>query len=231
MRFPDYAIGNECPVLIPRRGLKQSLVDLNAFSTSTTRRLDETYYAVLEKMSGLQNTVIALKELAETSRDIYGSFDKDSQGLENDIVTQLGAVGQFDEQQSTIESLQTRITTGREKIQSLSQRVDTVRERIEGWERGDKAWQETTRRRLRLVWTVMVAVTLALILLFLGVTYRAENTDFAPGVGEMAASLMGSTNGSGHAQPPHEHDDGTDRTLVWRTPVDDGERLRAFDEL
>lgn len=214
------------------RGLKQSLVDLNTFSTSTTRRLDETYYAVLEKMSGLQNTVTALKDLAETSRDIYGSFERDSQGLEHDIVTQLSAVGQFNEQQGTIESLQSRITSGRQKIQSLSQRVDTVRERIEGWERGDAEWQEMTRKRLKLIWTVMVVITVAMILLFLGVKFTGEDADLAPwSAPEMATSLMGSPNVSEFALPPGEEDGGTDRTLVWRTPLDNGERLRAFDEL
>ncbi|PHH83319.1 hypothetical protein CDD83_3008 [Cordyceps sp. RAO-2017] len=49
--------------------LKQSLVDLNAFSTTMTRQLDETYYAVLEKMSRLQSTVTAIQGLAESLRE------------------------------------------------------------------------------------------------------------------------------------------------------------------
>lgn len=210
------------------RGLKQSLVDLNAFSTATTRRLDETYYAVLEKMSGLQSTVVALKELAETSRDIYGGFETDSRSLENDIVTQLSAVGRFDEQQKTIESLQGRITDGRQRIQGLSTRVDTVRERIEGWERSDKAWRESTRRRLKLIWTVMVVVTVAVVALFLGVKYTAEDAGLAPAD---AAEMAGALNMSSFAPPPYEDDSKMNRTLVWRTPLDDRDRLRAFDEL
>lgn len=179
-------------------------------------------------MSGLQSTVSALKELAETSRDIYGTFETESQSLETEIVSQLSAVGQFDEQQRTIESLQSRITDGRHKVQALSQRVDAVRERVESWERSDKQWRESTRRRLKLVWTVMVAVTLAVVVPFLGVKYTAKDAalDVPDGV-----ELAPAPNMSTSTAPLQVDEDRMDRTLVWRTAVDDGERLRVFDEL
>lgn len=152
-------------------GLKTSLLDLNDFSIATTKRLDDTYFAVLEKLSMLQNTIVAMKGLAGMSADAVEDFETDSQGLVTEIETQLDAFGQFDEQQQRIEILKTRISQGRERVQKLSERVDIVRHRVESWERADKEWQERTRKRLKVVWIIMSVAALVLILLFIGAQY------------------------------------------------------------
>jgi hypothetical protein len=190
---------------------------------------------VLEKMSTLQNTVAALKDLAETSRDIHATFDKGARGLESDIVSQLGAIGRFDNQQRRIESLQGRIHGGRTKIKSLSERIDLVRDRMETWERADKEWQERTRKRLRVIWTVMSVVFLAVVCLFLGIRYSSgpewnhglKASDEA-GRALPPAELL---NASKPGQILEDDDTGSSRTLPWEKRGDDGERLRAFDEL
>lgn len=155
-------------------GLKQSLSDLHTFSTTAGRRLDETYYAVLEKMSSLQNTIAMLKDLAESSRDTHTTFEKNAGSLESDITRQLHAFGQFDDQQTKIESLRERIKGGRSKIQTLSDRVDTVRRRVESWERADREWQESTRRRLRVTWTVFFAVIVVVVAILVSVNLGSE---------------------------------------------------------
>jgi hypothetical protein len=146
--------------------LKKSLLDLHIFSNTATRRLDDTYYAVLEKLSVLQGTLLAMKEIAGMSQDISTTFTTDSRGLVTEIETQLDSFGQFDEQQGRIETLQSRIATGRDKIQRLSGRVDAVRERIEAWEKADKEWQEKTRKRLKVVWTVTLGIFTIMVVLF-----------------------------------------------------------------
>jgi hypothetical protein len=156
--------------------LKESIEDLGAFSNAATRRLDETYYAILEKTSALQNTIAALKDLAETSHEIYEDFEKDSQGLESEVLTQLSSLGQFNEQQDKIDSLQGRITTGRERIQALTKRVDVVRTRVEGWEKADRHWQEKTRKRLRIIWSVMSVIVTLLVALLIHI-YKRESRD------------------------------------------------------
>jgi hypothetical protein len=142
----------------------KALADLGVFSTSTARRLDETYYSVLEKLGSLQSTIVALKELATSSRDMNEAFNRESRELRTEVTNQLDSFGTFDDQQKRIESLQVRIHQGREKVQALSERVDTVRERIEGWEKADREWQERTRRRLKVIW-IVTSVILGLVLL------------------------------------------------------------------
>lgn len=160
-------------------GLKQALVELNAFSTLTTRRLDDTYYSVLEKLGALQGTVMAMKELAAMSQELNASFDDDAEELVKDVESQLDAFGNFDEQEKRIQMLQSRIHDGREKIQRLSERVDVVRERVEGWERADREWQERTRKRLRMIWLVMSFLICLLIALLVSAQYIPGGLDTA----------------------------------------------------
>lgn len=224
-----------CADVATYRALKSSLVELNEFSTNATRRLDEVYYAVLEKTSALQNTVVALTDLAEASRDIQVGFEKVSRELETDILKQLRAVGRFDAQQRTIESLQSRIHKGRDKIDALTGRVDVVRERIETWERADKAWQERTRKRLKITWTVMSVIFLLIVTLFLTITFTPDSLAH-PGAVAMNTARNTTADGESTNRSKFTHqlakdDSGSDTKLVWKTAMDDGERLRVFDEL
>lgn len=213
-------------------GLKNSLLDLSTFSTTASRRLDDTYYAVLEKMSSLQHTVAALKDMAETSRNIHNDFDKDSKEIECDITLQIASMGQFEEQEASIESLQTRIQDGRAKIRSLSDRVEVVRQRVEGWERLDKVSQEKTRRRLKAITICMSVVTLAMILVYVfGVQYAPPSTAFMQTETRMAESIIESRKEAGHTEVPVERHEDADGTYLRKRPVDGGERLRVFDEL
>ncbi|KAI0898275.1 hypothetical protein F4806DRAFT_457771 [Annulohypoxylon nitens] len=174
-------------------GLRKSLVELSASSTTTTKRLDDTYYAVLEKLSTLQGAIVALKELAGMSQELDENFKTESQGLVNELEQQANSFGQFDDQQSRIEELQGRIYEGRGKVEALSKRVGVVRDRIESWERADKEWQEKTRRRLTIIWIITSIVIFSLILLFVGAQY-------APSEDTSGLAISPSGNGQGQAE-------------------------------
>jgi hypothetical protein len=217
--------------------LKQSLVELGTFSTSTARRLDETYYAVLEKMTALQSTVSALRELAEESQSIHGNFEKDAGEIENDITSQIEAMGQFKEHQENIESLTTRVQDGRARIRALSDRVDIVREQVELWERHDKESQDKTRLRLRAIMICITAVFLAVVVLFFGAHYVSLNSTGSDSsdTPRLAESIIESHKEAGHtALPRHRHERGESPYLKRKpahTPKHRGDELHAFDEL
>ncbi|KAK4238299.1 hypothetical protein C8A03DRAFT_33697 [Achaetomium macrosporum] len=160
-------------------GLQRSLVELESFAGSTTKRLDDTYHSLLEKISTLQSTVAALKELADLSRQVNNNFSAEAEELVTDIGSQLDSFGQFDDQQRRIESLQDRIHAGRKRIRSLSERVDAVSERIENWERADREWQEKTRKRLKTVWIVVTVAIFFMLSLFVGSQYVNEGLEEA----------------------------------------------------
>ena len=185
----------------------------------------------------MQNTISALKDLAEASRDIYAGFEKDSRNLEADINGQLSALGCFDDQQSTIESLQRRIQSGRTKVQSLSKRVDIVRDRVESWERADQEWQNRTRRRLKVIWSVMFVVTVTVIMLFLAASWGSVEGPTADSPGNFSEpttrTLHYNALNISRSVPVLDDDGhiGTEEPLLWKRPREADERLREFDEL
>ncbi|KAI0600183.1 hypothetical protein F4775DRAFT_590515 [Biscogniauxia sp. FL1348] len=158
-------------------GLQNSLADLSAFSNTTMRRLDDTYYSVLERLSMLQSTIVAIKDLASMSQEVNESFDEESKGLVSEIEAQLSSFDQFDDQQKRIQVLQDRIYAGRDKVQTLSKRVDVVRERIEGWERADREWQERTRKRLKVLWIIISAILFVMMLVFFGARFAPSSVN------------------------------------------------------
>lgn len=154
-------------------------MELSTYSTTTTQRLDDTYYAVLEKLSMLQSTLGALRELAGMSQELNESFKAESEGLVAELEQQTSSFDQLDDQQQRIQELQGRIHTGRDKVEALSKRVDVVRERIENWERADLDWQERTRRRLKVIWIITSIVVFSMVLLFFGAQYAPSSEDIS----------------------------------------------------
>ncbi|KAI1487454.1 hypothetical protein F5X96DRAFT_149054 [Biscogniauxia mediterranea] len=173
-------------------GLQNSLADLSAFSNTTMRRLDDTYYSVLERLSMLQSTIVAIKELASMSQEVSESFGEESKGLVSEIESQMGSFDQFDDQQKRIQVLQDRIYAGRDKAQTLSKRVDVVRERIEGWERADREWQERTRKRLKVLWIFISAILFVMMLVFFGARFAPSSADVS-----VVTELRGSSSQDG----------------------------------
>ena len=178
-------------------------MDLHHFSTTATRRLDDTYYSILKKLGLLQSTIASLKELADDSQQLQASFQAESDEIARDFGAQLDALGQFDEQQERIEALQGRIRAGRDRAQGLSERVRVVQGRIEGWENADEEWQERTRRRLKVIWVIMSTVLCALFCLFLLGKYAPGSVmDASPLVTDLA------TGGKNEGRTPALGEDG-----------------------
>lgn len=150
----------------------------------TTRRLDDTYYNVLEKLTTLQNTIVALKDLAQASTLTNDGFIAESQAVVTEAQAQLDSFGDFSEQQARVQALQERVQGGRERIAALSARVDVVRDRVEKWERADREWQERTRRRLKIMWGVLFGLGLLILVLSWGARL------YAPEIGEVVGELQ-----------------------------------------
>lgn len=188
-------------------------------------------------MTSLQSTVSALKELAEESQTIHRNFEKDASEIENDITSQIAAMGEFKEHQENIESLTTRVQDGRARIRALSDRVDVVREQVELWERHDKESQDKTRLRLRAIMICITVVFFAVVILFLGAQYVSLNNAGASrsGTPRVAESLIESHKEAGHTALPRQRHERKESPYLKRkqahTQKHRGEELRVFDEL
>ncbi|RDL38585.1 uncharacterized protein BP5553_02925 [Venustampulla echinocandica] len=218
------------------RELRNAILGLNTLSNNTTRRLDNTYYSVLEKLSVLQNTIVAMKELAGMNRRVNEDFKAEGKGMIGDIRVQLNAFEGFTMQDKRIVGLQDRVKKGRAKVEVLGKRVEVVRERVEGWEKAEVEWQEKTRKRLRVLWLIMLVCGVGFIAL---VVFQ-----YIPAGSQGQGGLKG--NASSLAERiPHFEEIGKEtfnmqeRTenalegLLNRTgaSLEDDPRLRLFDEL
>lgn len=174
--------------------------------------------------------VKALKDLAQASCDLQMGFDMAAQELETDVTNQLRNIGHFESQQSTIETLQNRIHLGRQTADKLAARVDVVRKQIEGWERADRAWQERTRKRLRITWAALVTVICIIGLLFMTFSYNSRGATQGDSAGSWRNTTPG-FHGPEQDLAANSNGEGPEATRAWEVPAADDELLRIFDEL
>lgn len=181
--------------------LRSSLAELNAFSNDATKTLDDSYYSVLERLGALQQTIVALRELASLSSGLAQSFKHDSADLVEEIDAQIQPFGELDEHQDRIASLRARIGVGRDKTKGLTERVDRVRKRVESWEAADQEWRARTRKRIKVVWAVLVTALITMVLLVTLGAYHdklisAETTAAAV---EKASALSSGISSAGYS--------------------------------
>ncbi|KAE9373123.1 hypothetical protein N431DRAFT_406448 [Stipitochalara longipes BDJ] len=218
--------------------LRNALLGLNTLSNNTTRRLDNTYYSVLEKLSTLQNTISSLKELANMTRKLNDDFIVESEEVVTDINTQLAQFSHFDDQQARIEALASRVQAGRQRIKTLGSRVDIVQDRVTCWELAEKEWKDKTRKRLRIMWTVIFVFLFIFVGLMVFQSYTPVKTQGAsPFKGMNTSGLLGKV-------PDMQGMENETWTLKRKTedkldelrkhsqgPLEEDPRLRIFDEL
>ncbi|CAG8953840.1 hypothetical protein HYFRA_00006732 [Hymenoscyphus fraxineus] len=210
--------------------LRNAILNLNTLSNNTTMRLDNTYYAVLEKLSVLQNTITSMKELATMTRNLNEEFKAESEEVVNEVRGQLEAFEGFESQEKKISGLQERVREGREKIEILGGRVEVIRLRVESWEKRDSEWKERTRRRLRLLWAIISVAAVMFLLRFLYSPSRAQkgvvmgtNTSNVPHLGELGdESLQAKNKTSSLLELLRNQEEGE---------LEEDPRLTIFDEL
>lgn len=174
------------------------------------------------------------------AKETNEAFHTDSRALVAEVEAQLDALGQFDEHQIRIEELQSRITTGRQKVQKLSERVDMVREQVESWEKADREWQEKTRKRLKIVWIITSVLIFTILALLVGTQYVPADVPALPGmVPDSAsgtkpagnASLLGTTADSSRISQNVGEELKAVLSRARAEDAPDAQVLRAFDEL
>jgi Sec-independent protein translocase protein TatA len=213
------------------RDLRKSLQDLRALSNTTTSRLDNTYYTVLETFSTLQSSITSLKELSLLASQLDNDFNNESESITKEIQEQLDGFEGFDAQQKNIETMQYRIQSGREKVKKLADRVEVVRKKEEAWAKVEGQWQKKTRKRIRLFWSLS-AICLVVLLGILIFQYTPGRTpeagpDVAAGISGLQRDLLNESL-TLKRQASSVIDE------IRKVPdaaSEDEPRLRAFDEL
>lgn len=114
-----------------RRELRSSLQSLSDQSLKTSRRLDDTYYSLLERLAQCRQTINGLQELANLTNELHQNFEADTKELVEDVGGQFDAFNDFEQQQEQVAALENRIKAGKEKADALNARLDEARRRVD----------------------------------------------------------------------------------------------------
>lgn len=149
--------------MLTSRYLRSALSSIGTVATDITRRLDYTYYNLLEKLTAVTSSIASFQELATHTADLYADFERETTGLDQEIRRQLGQLDEFQPQIRKIESLETRMKDGKQKAEALGSRLDKMRGEIDGWEKREVEWHARVGRRLRIFWAVVGSAVLVLV--------------------------------------------------------------------
>jgi hypothetical protein len=123
------------------RDLRNALKSLSDQSLKTSRRLDDTYYSILEKVSVLRQTIGSLQELSGLTKELRENFESDTKELIDDVQGQFDSFENFDSQQQQIVVLEERIRAGKEKADMLVGRLAKAKERVDARAQSESEWQ------------------------------------------------------------------------------------------
>jgi chromosome segregation ATPase len=130
------------------RALRTALKSLSDQSLKTSRRLDDTYYSILEKVSVLRQTIGSLQELSGLTKELHENFESDTTELVDDVQGQFDGFDNFDAQQQQILGLEDRIQVGKQKADSLTDRLAKAKERVDARAQAELEWETKNTRML-----------------------------------------------------------------------------------
>ncbi|KAJ5741131.1 hypothetical protein N7493_001003 [Penicillium malachiteum] len=143
--------------------LRSVLNSVGTQATEVTRRLDYTYYNLLEKITALNSTIASFQDLSDSASTLLHDFERETVGLDQGIRKQINDLRGFEPQIQKADALEKRMTLGRERVQDLGQRLNKIRGQIDDWEQRESEWQSRVNRRLRIFWATVVGVLLVLV--------------------------------------------------------------------
>lgn len=150
--------------------LQRRLAAVNKISVDITRRLDYTYYNLLEKVGNLVAIVQSFQSVSSQTKDLTNSFAKDASILERDVTLKVEAFQtSFDEREVRVKRLEERGARANTKAQDLGARLGKARQRVEAWEKNEVAERRRRSWFWKSTWTVLLVV---LVVIFLGLTWR-----------------------------------------------------------
>ncbi|KAF1837520.1 hypothetical protein BDW02DRAFT_566006 [Decorospora gaudefroyi] len=220
------------------RDLRAALQSLSDQSLKTSRRLDDTYYSILEKVSVLRQTIGTLQELSGLTKELHDNFEHDTTELVDDVTGQVEAFDGFKAQQKQVNDLEARIQAGKEKADSLASRLTRAQERVDARAKSEAQWHAKNTHRVRMFWgTVGFIAALVFALVLFHPSQPADAVEEAKPTRDTAVkeaisnaaipdiareAILGTW--SSVATPIAETSDA-------KPLLEDDERLRGFDEL
>ncbi|WPH00107.1 Hypothetical protein R9X50_00293000 [Acrodontium crateriforme] len=143
--------------------LRQRLKQVEDIGMDSTRQLDDTYYAILEKASMLRSIVAGLQQLAEESRRMHTSFKEETAQLEQTTRQDLESFNNFTQQEQAIDDLVARLKASKAETEKLNQRLEKTRLRIEAYEKRESAKESKRRKQWHATWGTLLGIVVVLL--------------------------------------------------------------------
>lgn len=143
---------------------------LNALSRdahTATRKLDDTYYALLQKVGLLKATISSFQDLHSCLDDTTKDFATRSDSLVKDVTGQIDAFQNMSQQDESIDQLVKRLHKAKERAESFESRLESCRLRLERWEKKEQEKNKRNNRTWALALTsltVFIILVLAIVL-------------------------------------------------------------------
>jgi len=147
--------------------LREALKDVEEVGMQSTRQLDDTYYAILEKASLLRSTVASLQHLAEENRKVHKQFEEDTQTLERETRETVDGFQDFDQQEKAINGLVEKLKNSKAETEKLNARLENARQRVAAFEQRENEVRSTRRKQWNATWGTLVGVLVLVVVVIL----------------------------------------------------------------
>jgi hypothetical protein len=146
--------------------LRARLADVGRQSGELGRRLEYTYYSLLEKLASLVGTIHSFQSLSEQSRQLMRNFEEKTGEMDGEVKKKVGAIrANLERAEETVVGFEGRCERAVKKARELQTRLENVRTMVENWDERE----EQATRTWWMVWGMVFWGTLALCLLVGGV--------------------------------------------------------------
>lgn len=132
--------------------LRDRLADVGRQSGEIGRRLEYTYYSLLEKLGSLVGTIHSFQSLSEQSRQLIKNFETQTGKLDEDMQRRVSKFkSNFEERDERVADMEQRSEKAGIKAQELQTRLQNVRTIIENWEKQE----DTAAKKWFRVWGIV----------------------------------------------------------------------------
>lgn len=224
------------------------MLSIGTLATDITRRLDYTYYSLLEKITALNTTITSFQGLADSTSTTFNDFEREVASMDQEIRKQVGDLKEFQPQLEKIEALEERMKLSRERAGALESRLENMRGDIDRWEKREAEWQTRVSRRLRFLWGVIVTAMLAVVVAMVLQNWPVVDPSAKPDMKLQATEAnqsstflreMGLNGQKDKPIRPRYSSEPVHHKSNWQsastgsvdTPSTDPDPLRVFDEL
>ena len=163
--------------------LRDRLADLDNNSNDVSRRLDYTYYGLLEKLNNLKGTIDSFQNLTLQSQHLITNFEHETEKLDEDISRRVKRFREgFDDRQSRVVELEGRGNLASQKAKELGTRLENAQVVVENWAKREAEAKQKWFRFWGLCWWSIGTLTICVLVVIVAKEWWFRGDPVAAGL-------------------------------------------------